>query len=88
MIDQDSIDGTTVIDKGTDCGGSIEVYTSVEDAEKRKEYLAGFDGSLFASGSHAVAGTCLVRTSNELTASQQKKMEADIIKVLTFIEEG
>lgn len=87
LIDQNSVYGTTVIDKGTDCGGSIEVYATVEDAKKREEYLATFDGGLFASGSHAVVGTCLVRTSNELTASQQKKMEADIIEVLTYIEE-
>lgn len=87
LIDQDSIYGSTLIDKGTDCGGSIEVYATVEDAEKREEYLSGFDGGIFASGSHVVVGTCLVRTSNELTASQQKKMETDIVKVLTNIEE-
>ena len=37
------------------------------------DYLAAFDGGIFASGSHTVVGTVLVRTSNELTASQQKK---------------
>lgn len=87
LIIQGSVYGTTVIDKGTDCGGSIEVYETVEDAKKREEYLAGFDGGLFASGSHEVVGTCLIRTSNELTASQQKKMEADIIEILTYIGE-
>lgn len=34
--------------------------------------LSGFDGSPFASGSHAVLGTVIVQTSDKLTASQQK----------------
>lgn len=87
LIDQSEIYGTTIIDKGTDCGGSIEVYSTTEDANARNDYLAGFDGGIFASGSHTVVGTVLVRTSNELTASQQKEMEANIIAVLTEIEE-
>lgn len=77
----------TIIDKGTDCGGSIEVYSTTEDANARNDYLAGFDGGIFASGSHTVVGIVLVRTSDELTASQQKEMEANIIAVLTEIEE-
>ncbi|MCM1233070.1 MAG: hypothetical protein NC489_23345 [Ruminococcus flavefaciens] len=86
LINQDEIDGITIIDKGTDCGGSIEVYSSVEDANNRNDYLALLDGGIFASGSHTVVGTVLVRTSNELTASQQKEMETDIIAALTDIE--
>lgn len=87
LINQDDITGSTVIEKGTDCGGSIEVYSTVEDANSRNDYLASFDGGIFASGSHIVVGTVLVRTSDELTASQQKEMEANIIAVLTEIRE-
>lgn len=87
LINQDEIDGITVIDKGTDCGGSIEVYSSVEEANARNDYLASFDGGIFASGSHSVIGTVLVRTSDKLTASQQKEMEANIIAILTEVEE-
>ena len=73
--------------KGTDAGGSIEVYANVEDATTRNEYLASFDGGIFASGSHTVVGTVLVRTSDELTASQQQTLEANIIAALTEIVE-
>lgn len=73
----------TIIDNATDGGGSIEVYATEEDAVKREEYLALFDGSVTASGSHKVVGTVLVRTSNELTASQQKELESEIVANLT-----
>lgn len=85
LLNQDEIDGITVIDKGTDCGGSIEVYSTAEEANTRNDYLASFDGGIFASGSHTVVGTVLVRTSDKLTASQQKEMEANIIAVLIEI---
>ena len=78
-----SIYGNTVIEQGTEGGGGIEVYATAEDAEKRRDYLAAFDGGILASGTHTVVGTVLVRTSNELTASQQQEMEAKIIEVLT-----
>ncbi|MBQ4232896.1 MAG: hypothetical protein II699_06405, partial [Lachnospiraceae bacterium] len=81
------IDGKTVVDKGTDCGGAIEVYTCSEDAVKRDEYLAGFDGTILCSGSHTVIGTVVVRTSDELPASKQKKLEKMIIKELTRIKD-
>lgn len=81
-----SVYGNTVIEQGTDGGGGIEVYATVEDAEKRRDYLSSFDGGILASGTHTVVGTVLVRTSNELTASQQQEMEAKIIEVLTYVE--
>ena len=72
--------------KGTDAGGAIEVYENVEDAEKRRDYLATFDGTIFANGTHTVIGTVLVRTSNELTATQQKELEQKVIDALTRLE--
>ena len=72
-----------LIEIGTIAGGSIEVYETVADAEKRNNYLASFDGSAFASGSHTVLGTMVVRTSNELTASNQKKLAAEIVEALS-----
>lgn len=82
-IDQGTVDGKTIIEKGTDCGGSIEVYKTEDEANIRKDYLSTFDGGIFASGSHTIVGTVLVRTSDELTASQQKRLENQIIKQLT-----
>lgn len=87
LVNQNEVYGTSLIEKGTDAGGSIEVYSNVDDATKRNEYLAGFDGGIFASGSHTVIGTVIIRTSNELTASQQKALEASIIAALTEITE-
>lgn len=75
-----------LIDKGTDAGGAIEVYENVEDAEKRRDYLATYDGTIYANGTHTVIGTVLVRTSNELTATQQKELEQKVIDALTRLE--
>lgn len=85
-IDQSTVYGTTLIEKGTDAGGSVEVYSTVEDAITRETYLAAFDGGILASGSHKVIGTCLVRTSDKLTASQQQEFEASIVEALTVLE--
>lgn len=75
-----------IIEAGTDGGGSIEVYKTAEEAKKREEYLASFDGTMTASGSHKVVGTCLVRTSDSLTATQQQELETAIIEALTKLD--
>lgn len=86
LVDQSDVIGNTVIEKGTDGGGAIEVYANVDDANKRKDYLSAFDGGILASGSHEVVGTVLVRTSDKLTASQQKELETAIIEALTKLQ--
>ena len=68
---------------GTDGGGCIEVYATVEDAEERNRYLASFDGTILDSGSHSVVGTCVVRVSHLLTASEQDAIEQSITDSLT-----
>lgn len=83
MVDQSEVIGDTVIERGTEGGGAIEVYANADDANKRKDYLSSFDGSILSSGSHEVIGTVLVRTSDKLTASQQDQLEAAIIEALT-----
>ena len=87
LVNQKKVYGKNLIDKGTTAGGSIEVYKTEEEAKKREEYLATFDGGVLASGSHIVIGTCVVRTSDKLTATQQKELESAIIEVLTHIDE-
>ena len=82
LVDQSQVYGSSVAEKGTEGGGSVEVFETEADAQKRDDYLAVFDGSVLASGSHKVLGTLLVRTSNELTASQQKQLEANMIEAL------
>ncbi len=74
------------IEDGTDCGGCVEVYRTVSEAKSRNEYLGVYDGSIFDSGSHTVYGTIIIRTSCELTASEQKALEAEILSALTYIK--
>lgn len=88
LIDQSSVYGNDIVDKGTECGGAIEVYASEEDAEKRDSYLASFDGAgMLNSGSHKVLGTIVIRTSTKLTATQQNEFTNNITnKLLEFIK--
>lgn len=87
LINQEEVYGKNLIDKGTNAGGSVEVYQTKSDAKKRNEYLAMFDGGALSSGSHIVVGTVVVRTSDELTASQQIFLENNIIFALKGEEE-
>ena len=59
----------------------------MEDAEKRRDYLATYDGTIYANGTHTVIGTVLVRTSNKLMATQQKELEQKVMDALTRLEE-
>ncbi|MBQ9045113.1 MAG: EbhA [Oscillospiraceae bacterium] len=87
-VNQNEAYGNTIIEKGTDCGGQIEVYATAEDAERRSEYLGSFDGTALSSGSHTVLGTILIRTSNLMTATQQKELEATLIEVFTTLRDS
>lgn len=75
-----------VIDIGTDGGGAIEIFSSPEEANVRNDYLASFDGGMFASGSHYVEGTCLIRTSNYLNGTQQKELTSKITEALIAVD--
>lgn len=85
LINQDSIKGNSVVEKGTVCGGSIEVYSTVEDAINRDSYLATFDGTEYES-SHYVIGTVIIRTSGKLSELQQSELEKNIIAELINID--
>lgn len=87
LIDQSSVYGNDIVDKGTECGGAIEVYASKEDAKKRDSYLAGFDGAgILNSGSHKVLGTIVIRTSTKLTATQQNEFTDNITNKLLELQ--
>lgn len=75
-----------VIDIGTVGGGSIEVYSTVEDAVTRNEYLTSFDGTDLDPGTHMVVGTLIIRISSKLSGAQQDEMTEQITSVLTSIE--
>ena len=90
LVDQSSVyasEGYTgIVAVGNDGGGTVEVYSSVEDAEKRSTYLGAFDGSILSSGSHEVLGTCVLRTSDKLTASQQQALTQEVKEALIRLE--
>ena len=85
-VDQSTVYGNDLIDKGTDAGGAIETYKTNEDVTKRDTYLGALDGGILSSGSQKVIGTVLIRTSNELTATQQNELTQAIINALTRLE--
>ncbi|MCI1986421.1 MAG: EbhA [Lactobacillus sp.] len=83
MVTED-VPGTDILDKGTDAGGCIEVYKTSADANARDRYLKSFDGAgALNSGSHDVIGTVIIRTSANLTASQQQTLTTNIRTALT-----
>ena len=85
-IDPDLIPGSDIVAKGVGAGGSIEVYSTVEEAEARCEYLAGFDGTVLYSGSYAIVGTMVIRTSYKLSNEEQITLTDAITQALTAIE--
>ncbi len=70
-VPQEEIPGDDVIAKGTDGGGAVEVYRTAADALARCGYLAQFDNTLLYTGSCAVVGTMVIRTSYALTDEEQ-----------------
>lgn len=83
----EAVDGSDIVGKGTDGGGSVEVYKTKEEAEKRNTYLSAFDGNgILNPGSHYVYGTAIIRTSRHLTASQQTALTEKIYQKLIEIK--
>lgn len=82
-INPNDVIGDSIVAKGTDAGGAVEVYSTVQDAEARCEYLAGFDGTVLYSGSYAIVGTMVIRTSYKLTNVQQMELTNAITMALT-----
>lgn len=80
------VDGATPVDKGTDGGGAIEVYRSLEDAEARCEYLSGFDNTILYTGSYAIVGTMVIRISYIYTGEAQYEMTDRIAQEFTRLE--
>lgn len=88
LINQSEILGNDIVDKGTECGGCIEVYSSTDDANARNTYLAAFDtAGILNSGSHTVLGTIVIRTSPKLTATQQADLTQAISNKLLELQE-
>ena len=87
LLGTQNLSGNPLIDEGTDAGGTVETYRTAEEAETRNNYLASFDGAgMFSSGSHTVLGTMVIRTSDDLKASQQETLTNAIIAAMTSLE--
>ena len=83
------VTGADLVAKGTDAGGCVEVYKTVEDAKKRNDYLSAFDGlpTVINPGSHYVYGTVVIRVAASLTASQQNALTQKIYEKLIEIKD-
>ena len=81
-----SVPGDGPIAKGTDGGGAIEVFRTLEDAKCRCDYLGQYDGTLLYSGSYALLGTMVIRTSYILSTHDQVELTNKIMEVLTELK--
>ena len=70
---------------GAECGGSVEIYATADEARQRD---AGLAESGAASGSHAAVGTLVVRVSEALPSAQRQEFLAQVIDALTTSEPG
>lgn len=75
----------SIISRGTDGGGAVEVYPDIKSAENRCEYLSQFDGTLIDSGSHILVGTMVIRTSYNLSDEEQIKLIDELVTVFTAL---
>ena len=78
--------GGSPVSRGTDGGGAVEVYSTVQDAEARCEYLSGFDNTILYTGSYAIVGTMVIRISYAYTDEAQYEMTDRIAKAFTQLE--
>ena len=84
-VPQETIPGEDAVTKGTDGGGAVEVYRTAADALARCEYLAQFDNTLLYTGSCAVVGTMVIRTSYVLTDEEQWLLTDRITRSFTEV---
>lgn len=54
----------------------------VHESGNENKAMKLFDGTIYASSLHVVTGTIVVRTSNNLKASQQKSLKKQILDAL------
>ena len=86
ILEPSVVEGDNVVAKGTDAGGAVEIYSTVEEAEERCNYLAGFDGTILYSGSYAAVGTMVIRTSYMLSSEDQLNLTNEIVEAITRFE--
>lgn len=85
LVNQEEFEDESTAEKGTACGGSVEIFAN-EEAAERDEYLNGSIISMMSPGTHAVDGKIVVRISKEMTEKQQDEFEKLIFTALTTTE--
>ena len=85
LLGKGVVKGDSPVQKGVDGGGAIEVYANLEDARARCEYLAGFDNTILYSGSYALVGTMVIRTSCLLDDNAQYTLTNNIVNSMTNV---
>ena len=83
MMDSTGVAGDGPVAKGVDGGGAIEVYATSDAARARCDYLDEFEGTILYSGSYALIGTMVVRTSCLLADDAQYVLTDEIITAMT-----
>ena len=82
-LELDGVKSTDPVVRGTNGGGCVEVYQSLQDAIDRCDYLKQFDNTILYSGSYAIVGTMVIRTSYVLINEQQYTLTDYIVKEFT-----
>lgn len=83
----DTSEGTGCIDVGNEGGGTVEIFATEKEAKDRDDYLTATQGIAFARpGSHYVRGTCVIRTSEHLKASEQTSLTDAVTEVLIAVK--
>ena len=75
-VDQEQFQNyQSIIDKGTDAGGCIEVFKDIPSMKSRALVLSLFP---FIAGRHKIVGTTIVRTSRKLSKESQSNLANEI----------
>lgn len=71
------LEGQDDVEPGTGSGGSVEIFTTEQDATTRREYIDGIGAKMGALSEYDYQrGVILVRASHLLTPTQAKLYEA------------
>lgn len=70
-------EGTTCTDLGAECGATIEIWPSRDDAQRRSDYIQGIlkDAPAFGTEYHTLNESALLRITGNLKPSTAKEYQ-------------
>ncbi len=80
LFDPEEVEGKTILDKGTEAGGSIELYETDALALDRVRYLASFDETVYANANHIAFGTLVIRVSNRIDEESRNTLSKKLVE--------